>query len=598
MQGMFNAAPGAFNLNYLCEYLRTSGISMSALADQLAQSPAFKSPLLYPDVLSSQQFGEKLVANLVGDTANAFNKALLASAIADYVDSGFSRGEVIWMLVSLFADIPATDANWGTAAAQFANKVEVAYYYSVTQAQSSDDLGTLQAVTRFVTADPATVIAAKATKPANLAPSWATVTIAGGNRQITLNWAKMSKDSSTGSYTIYWSKKPGVTKKTGSRVANVKAPYIHTGLNNGTTYYYVVTETIAGIEGPESLETSTAPKGIVPQAPVVVSLLPLNSSVQVTIDRTGVAATTKYNVYWATSESMANKIKISNAFGSSATFRHNGLSNGTTYYYVISAENAEGEGPQSKVIATTPMPETGATNYIAGASSPKPATPKSVSAVAGSQQIAISWDMPKNQLPTIFAPDATPTQPPVISGYTIYWSNSVITDLNKANKLTLAVSEEVQLPVTFVHNTGLTNNTKYYYIITAVAATDAAGNPLKTAAGTTLSFESLASSQVMAVPEVKAPAAPTGLSASSGVQQITLSWVASTTSEAVYRLYVSDKAPESPEELVNSRNLVAITSVPAYTHTALQHGITYYYAVTAVTDAESAPTAVVSVALW
>lgn len=597
MQAMFNAAPGAFNLQMLGEHLVSSGISMSELAKELEQSDLFKSPLLYPTSLTSQQFADKLVANMIGDTANAYNRASIASAVACFVDNGTSRGEIAWLLASLISTIPVTDSNWGKAAAQLSNRVEVAYYYSVTKAQSSDDFGTLQAVTRFVTADPATVIAAKATTPVNLAPSWAYTGVTSGNRQITLNWTSASKASTTGTYTLYWSKTPGVTKKNGFKISNVKSPYTHTGLSNGTSYYYVLTETVAGIEGPESLEVGTAPKGMAPQAPAGNSLLPLNGAMLVTIDRTGAAATTRYNLYWSVSDKFTNATKISNAFGSSTTFRHNGLTNGTIYYYAVAAENADGEGARSNIMAATPLAEISATNYVAGSSSAKPAAPKSVSVVAANQQMTLSWDMPKNQLPTVFDPAETPTQAPVISAYNIYWATSLITDLKKANKLTLPISEEVTLPVTFVHNTGLTNNSSYYYIVTAVAATDASGNPLKNAAGTVLSFESPASSQVMAVPEAKKPAAPTGLSAISGAQQIALSWTASSTSGAVYRLYVSDKAPTSPEELVTSQNLVTITTTTSFTHTALQPGITYYYVVTAVTDAESAPTAVVAIAL-
>lgn len=597
MQAMFNAAPGAFNLQVLGEHLVSSGISMSELAKELEQSDLFKSPLLYPPSLTSQQFADKLVTNMIGDTANAYNRASIASAVAYFVDNGTSRGEIAWLLASLISTIPVTDSNWGKAAAQLSNRVEVAYYYSVTKAQSSDDFGTLQAVTRFVTADPATVITAKATTPVNLAPSWAYAGVTSGNRQITLNWTSASKTSTTGTYTLYWSKTPGVTKKTGFKISNVKSPYIHTGLSNGTSYYYVLTETVAGIEGAESLEVATAPKGMVPQAPAGITISPLNNAILLTIDRTGVAATTKYNLYWSASDKLTNATKISNAFGSTTTFRHNGLTNGTIYYYAVAAESTEGEGAKSSIMAATPLADISATNYVAGSSSAKPAAPKSVSAVAASQQVAISWDMPKNQLPTVFDPAETPTQAPVISAYNIYWATSLITDLKKANKLTLTVSKEVTLPVTFVHNTGLTNNTPYYYSITAVAATDVDGNPLKNAAGTVLSFESPTSSQVMAVPEAKKPAAPTGLSATSGAQQIALSWTASSTSGAVYRLYVSDKVPASPEELVASQNLVAITTTPSYTHTALQSGITYYYVVTAVTDAESAPTAAVAIAL-
>ncbi len=59
-----------------------------------------------------------------------------------------------------------------------------------------------------------------------------------GNGQATITW-----DAVTGatSYNIYWSTTAGVTKATGTPIQSVTSPYIHTGRNNGTTYYYVLT---------------------------------------------------------------------------------------------------------------------------------------------------------------------------------------------------------------------------------------------------------------------------------------------------------------------------------------------------------------------
>lgn len=62
-------------------------------------------------------------------------------------------------------------------------------------------------------------------------------------------------------FNIYWDTSPGVTKETGTKIANVTSPYDHTGLTNGTTYYYVVTayDDVLDIEYEESAEVSATP---------------------------------------------------------------------------------------------------------------------------------------------------------------------------------------------------------------------------------------------------------------------------------------------------------------------------------------------------
>ena len=58
------------------------------------------------------------------------------------------------------------------------------------------------------------------------------------------------------SYNIYWSEKPGVTKKTGTKISNVKNPHKMTGLKIGKKYYVVVTAVNAFGESKESEELS------------------------------------------------------------------------------------------------------------------------------------------------------------------------------------------------------------------------------------------------------------------------------------------------------------------------------------------------------
>ena len=64
------------------------------------------------------------------------------------------------------------------------------------------------------------------------------VTATAGEGKITISWNAVSDATS---YNIYWSTKSSVTKTTGTKITNVTSPYIHTGLTNGTIYYYIVT---------------------------------------------------------------------------------------------------------------------------------------------------------------------------------------------------------------------------------------------------------------------------------------------------------------------------------------------------------------------
>ena len=94
--------------------------------------------------------------------------------------------------------------------------------------------------------------------PTGSAPSAPTgVTATAGNGQVSISWSPVSGATS---YNIYWSTATGVTKTTGTKITGATSSYTHTGLTNGTTYYYVVTAVNSNGESSESSQVSGTPQ--------------------------------------------------------------------------------------------------------------------------------------------------------------------------------------------------------------------------------------------------------------------------------------------------------------------------------------------------
>jgi hypothetical protein len=77
-----------------------------------------------------------------------------------------------------------------------------------------------------------------------------------GDGEVLLSWSSVP---GADSYTLYWSTVPGVHPGGGSALPNASSPEVHTGLVNGTSYYYAVTASNAQGEGLASAEASAAP---------------------------------------------------------------------------------------------------------------------------------------------------------------------------------------------------------------------------------------------------------------------------------------------------------------------------------------------------
>ena len=89
-----------------------------------------------------------------------------------------------------------------------------------------------------------------------LPPAPTGVTATPGSGRALIAWSTVSGATS---YNIYWSTAPGVTTANGTKISGVASPYTHTGLTNGTTYYYVVTVISAGLESAASSQVSATP---------------------------------------------------------------------------------------------------------------------------------------------------------------------------------------------------------------------------------------------------------------------------------------------------------------------------------------------------
>lgn len=169
-----------------------------------------------------------------------------------------------------------------------------------------------------------------------------------GDGQITLFWSPV-KDITN--YRIYWSDSPGTSYPYGTPIDVTVPPYVHSGLANGTTYYYVIASRFITGES-EPSEEIAATAGIPPQ-PVNLSANLVSLDIELIWDATPTADT--YTLYWS-NESGVTKQNGTPIMGAVSPFLHTGLM-GFPYYYVVTALNGYGESIESEeAMAFPPLP--------------------------------------------------------------------------------------------------------------------------------------------------------------------------------------------------------------------------------------------------
>lgn len=139
--------------------------------------------------------------------------------------------------------------------------------------------------------------------------------------------------------------------------------YQDNGGTPGTTYYYVVTTANSVVESPNSAEVSAAP--LIPPAPSApTGLNATGNEAQIALGWNAVSGGTGYNIYRSLSSGTGSLVQIC-AGVSGASYLDNSVSDGTTYYYGVTAVNSGGESPFSNEASATPSPPISAAEEIA-----------------------------------------------------------------------------------------------------------------------------------------------------------------------------------------------------------------------------------------
>ncbi|MHA2403972.1 MAG: fibronectin type III domain-containing protein, partial [Candidatus Kariarchaeaceae archaeon] len=370
-------------------------------------------------------------------------------------------------------------------------------------------------------------------EPQNLQASY-------GDQQITLTWEVPSYTGGSGltNYSIYWSSDSGGPYLW---LANVTAPgtsYIHTGLTNGDTYYYVVSVSNADGEGPNSNEASEIPR-TVPDAPTNLIANYGDQQVDLSWDapaNDGGTALTGFIIY--------RNGSLHDIVGPAETsYTDTGLTNGWNYVYTVRANNSEGMSTDSNTANATPRTV--------------PEAPQNLSGTPAKDQVSLTWDIPSSD-------GGVP-----ISNYSIFRSQT--SGSYGAPIATVGAGE-----TSYVDSTVSSGET-YYYV---VRANNSEG-------------ESAVSNEITIIPG-QAPAPPENVDAVHGNQQVTLTWDAPSDNGGIaifqYRIY---RAPNIGGPYIEI-DMVPDTTT-SYTDTGLTNGISYFYKITAEnTKGESLDSSIVS----
>lgn len=318
----------------------------------------------------------------------------------------------------------------------------------------------------------------------------------------------------------------------------VNASWTDSAVLNGATYYYVVQSVNpAGVSANSPQSAGATPSsGLAASAPATpngLSVTAANASASLSWNAS--AGANFYTVRRSTlvENGAGGLVSLSNITlannVSANTYTDSSPSNGCLYSYTVSAANAFGESAASAASIVKPV------------ATPPAGAPLTLSITPGAKQITLSW-----------------TASPGAIGYLVQQA------LAPGGPYTY----ETTLPSRTYTDTGLADNTTYYYVVTPMNSGGVGANSNEAAATT-------------------APATPSGVTITAGNTQATLAWSASVgaTSYQVRRSTVAG----GPYTTIAS----GITS-SGFTDTGLANGTAYYYVVAALngTAASAASTEV------
>jgi hypothetical protein len=258
----------------------------------------------------------------------------------------------------------------------------------------------------------------------------------GGDGQISVSWDAVANATS---YDLFYTSKPNVAKeededdagdddhKHSKRVKNVTSPFVLTGLAASTTYSIIVRAINNGRRGPASAKVSattsaTTPVPTIPAAPTGVSAT--GGTKQATVSWTAVSGATTYNLYWSTTTGVttANGTKISDIANPPAV--HAGLTDSTTYFYIVTAVNGAGESAASAQAQATTL-AAGQTTTTTAASTTTTTAGATTSTTAGGATSTTAASTTTSTAPTTTTTTSTTTTTlaPALDGVALFAAN-------------------------------------------------------------------------------------------------------------------------------------------------------------------------------
>ena len=181
--------------------------------------------------------------------------------------------------------------------------------------------------------------------PPPAAPTGLTATA--GNAMVTLTWTPVT---GANTYNVYRGTASGAQGPTALATGLTTSAFVDSGVVNGTLYFYKVTAVGTGGEGARSTEASATP--VAPLlAPTGVSTTAGDATA--TVSWLAVSGATTYNVYRGTSAGGEGATAFATGL-TTISFTDNGLTNGLTYFYQVTALGSGGQSPRSLEVSATP----------------------------------------------------------------------------------------------------------------------------------------------------------------------------------------------------------------------------------------------------
>jgi fibronectin type 3 domain-containing protein len=205
-----------------------------------------------------------------------------------------------------------------------------------------------------------------------------------GNGNVSLIWYSPSSDG--GSTVLGFKVYRGTTSggETLLTFVNSSMNYLDLTVTNGQPYFYKVSAFNSVGEGPLSNEVTATPsaEATVPGAPTGLYAFRGDQSMSLEWSaptNNGGSPITGYNVYRGNA---SGDLDLLVSLGNVTSYAEQGLVNGHTYFYAVSAVNSVGEGPLSNEANATPA------SY--------PSAPRNLTAALDGDDVVLTWERPED----------------------------------------------------------------------------------------------------------------------------------------------------------------------------------------------------------